>query len=88
MAGIVQTCNKIRSQRSRLAMTGRECKESIDVRDRRGAAGLKMLSRSLAPHRHRMDQGLDGYLSAYRFFQSQEVKAQEAGEVGVPVYSA
>jgi len=47
-----------------------------------------MLSRNLALHPRRMDQELDGCLSAYQSFQFQEVGAQEGGEVDVPVYSA
>ena len=87
MAGIVQTCNIIRSQWSGLVTTGCGCKESIDVRDRRDAAAWKILSRNLALHHHRLDQELDGCLSAYHFFQFQEVRVQEAGGADVPVCS-
>lgn len=69
-------------------MTGCECRDSIDIRGRRRVTEWKMLSRNLALHRHQMDQELDGCLSAYHFFQYREVKAQEGGEVDVPVYSA
>lgn len=47
-----------------------------------------MLIRNLVLHRPRMDQELDGCLSACHLFQFQEVGAQEDGEVDVLVYSA
>lgn len=57
------------------------CEESCD------ATRWTIISRNLAPHHRWADQGLGDCLSAYYLFQSQEVEAQEAWEVNVPVFS-